>query len=111
MESKNTPQAIQYFWRILDVRHKGGIDTFTVNMFLREIVKKLEEKNKIGYKIDDIKDELWDMAKPKREECITLHDLLQSGQADTIIACLIDAKAFFAYDQRESAAVDLFDEF
>lgn len=42
MENKKTPEAIQYFWRILDVYNKGAIDTFIINMFFRPIVGKLE---------------------------------------------------------------------
>ena len=35
MENKKTPQSLHYFWRILDVFHKGAIDTFVINMFFR----------------------------------------------------------------------------
>ncbi len=38
MENKKSHQAIQYFWRILDVRRKGGLDTFTINMFFRSVI-------------------------------------------------------------------------
>jgi serine/threonine-protein phosphatase 2A regulatory subunit B'' len=35
MENKKSPESLQYFWRILDVYHKGAIDTFIINMFFR----------------------------------------------------------------------------
>jgi len=65
------------------------------------------------YKIEDIKDELWDMAKPQSPYCITLQDLLRCGQGDTIVSMLIDAKAFYNYDQRESGgdASESFEDF
>ena len=44
MKNKKTQQAIQYFWRILDVRKKGAIDTFIINMFFRSVITKLESK-------------------------------------------------------------------
>ena len=44
MENKKTPQSLHYFWRILDVFHKGGIDTFGINMFFRQVISKLEQK-------------------------------------------------------------------
>ena len=53
--------------------------------------------------MDDVKDELWDMAKPKLPNAITLEDLLNCGVGDVITSMLIDAKAFYEYDQRESA--------
>lgn len=42
MENKKTPQSMHYFWRILDVFHKGAIDTFVINMFFRQVISKLE---------------------------------------------------------------------
>jgi hypothetical protein len=38
MENKKSPQALQYFWRVLDVYHKGAIDTFVINMFFRQVI-------------------------------------------------------------------------
>ena len=35
MENKKSPESLQYFWRVLDVYHKGAIDTFIINMFFR----------------------------------------------------------------------------
>ena len=42
------------------------------------------------------------MAKPQITQAITLQDLINSGQGDIIVSMLIDAKAFYDYDQRES---------
>lgn len=56
------------------------------------------EKN---FKTEDIKDEIFDMANPKERKVISLHDLYSCGQGDIILSILIDAKAFFDYDQRE----------
>lgn len=64
MENKKSPQALQYFFRVLDVFHKSALDTFVINMFFRAVIQKLETKVQTDYKIDDLKDELWDMAKP-----------------------------------------------
>ena len=49
-----------------------------------------------------MKDELWDMAKPKVPYAITLEDVLACGVGEVIVSMLIDAKAFYDYDQRES---------
>ncbi len=43
MENKKTPQALAYFFRILDVYHKGAIDTFIINMFFRPIVQVINK--------------------------------------------------------------------
>ena len=111
MENKKTVQSIQYFWKILDVYKKGAIDTFVINMFFRAIIQKLETKEKFGFRVEDVKDEIWDMAKPKHPYALTLEDLTTCGVGDTIIAMLIDAKDFYEYDQRESGVeVDDFDD-
>lgn len=102
MENKKTVQSIQYFWKILDVYKKGAIDTFVINMFFRAIIQKLETKEKFGFRVEDVKDEIWDMAKPKLPYALTLEDLTTCGVGDTIVGMLIDAKAFYEYDQRES---------
>ena len=105
MENKKSPQSLQYFWRIIDVNHKGAIDTFVINMFFRAVIDKLSLRLQNDYKVDDLKDELFDMAKPAMEKCIQLEDLIKCGQGDTIIKILVDAKGFYDYDQRETGGI------
>jgi len=52
--------------------------------------------------VEDVKDEIFDMAKPQVPHAITLLDMISCGQGDIIVSMLIDAKAFYDYDQRES---------
>ena len=35
MENKKEPQALQYFFRLLDVQHKGALTTFDLNYFFK----------------------------------------------------------------------------
>ncbi len=43
---------------------------------------------------------------------IGLNDLIKCQQGDTIVSMLIDAKAFFDYDQRENGqTLEVFDDF
>ena len=112
MENKKSPEALQYFWRILDVYHKGAVDSFIINMFFRSVIQKLEIMEKSGFNAEDIKDEIFDMAKPDVSMAITRGDLVKCGQGDTIVSMLIDAKAFFDYDQRENGqTLEVFDDF
>jgi serine/threonine-protein phosphatase 2A regulatory subunit B'' len=101
MENRKAPASIQYIWRAIDVYHKNAVDTFVLNMFYKQVVKKLLNRGKGEYKIDDIKDELWDMIKPKNENYITLQDVINSTYSDTVLSLLIDAKAFYLHDQKE----------
>ena len=104
MENKKSPQSLAYFWKILDIYGKGSIDSFVINMFFKEVKTKLTQKDpdvENNFKVEDIKDEIFDMAKPEIQNQITLADLINCGQGDTIVSILTDAKAFFGYDQRE----------
>jgi serine/threonine-protein phosphatase 2A regulatory subunit B'' len=42
------------------------------------------------------------MAKPASPHCITLQDLIKCGVGHIVVSMLIDAKAFYDYDQRET---------
>ena len=110
MENKKEPASIQYIWRALDVYHNNKIDTFVINMFFKGVIKKLLNRNKGEYRIDDIKDEIWDMIGPKNQLYITLEDVLNSKYSDTVIALLIDAKAFYQHDQKEMPFIEEFVE-
>jgi len=102
MENRKSPAALQYIWRAIDVYHKNAVDTFIINMFYRQVLRKLDNRNKGGLRIDDIKDEIWDMIKPKNNNYITLQDILASSYADTVLSLLIDAKSFYLHDQKEN---------
>jgi serine/threonine-protein phosphatase 2A regulatory subunit B'' len=110
LENRKAPASIQYIWRAIDVYHKNAVDTFVINMFYRQVVQKLVNRGKGLYKIDDIKDEIWDMIKPKNSNYITLQDILASSYSDTVLSLIIDAKAFFHHDQKESQLVEEFED-
>jgi len=90
---------------VLDVFHKGAIDTFVINMFFRAVISKLEQRIQNDYKVDDLKDELMDMAKPSLPHCIQFDDLIKCGSGDIIVKILIDCKGFYDYDQRETGGI------
>ena len=43
------------------------------------IFQKLEAKEKFGFNVEDVKDEIFDMAKPKVPNAITYSDLINCG--------------------------------
>ena len=110
MENKKEPASIQYIWRAIDVYHNNKVDTFVINMFFRGVIKKLINRDKGEYRIDDIKDEIWDMIHPKNPHYITLQDVLNSKYSDTVLSLLIDAKAFYQHDQKEMPYIEEFAE-
>mmetsp|Transcript_27958 Transcript_27958/g.64522 ORF Transcript_27958/g.64522 Transcript_27958/m.64522 type:complete len:476 (+) Transcript_27958:74-1501(+) len=112
MENKNSQQAIQYFWKLIDVHHTGKIDGFVISYFFSAITRQLQEKNFDGGQasVDDVKDEIFDMVKAKEPNYITYEDLVNCGQGGTVLSMLIDAAAFWRYDNRESLMIDSDDE-
>ena len=110
MENKKEPASIQYIWRAIDVYHNNKIDTFVINMFFKGVIKKLMNRDRGEYRIDDIKDEIWDMIHPKNPHYITLQDVLNSKYSDTVLSLLIDAKAFYQHDQKEMPYIEEFAE-
>jgi serine/threonine-protein phosphatase 2A regulatory subunit B'' len=43
---------------------------------------------------------------------ITLNDMIKCGQGDIIVSMMIDAKAFFDYDQRENGnTLEVYDDY
>lgn len=55
---------------------------------------------------EDVKDEIFDMVRPKDPYKITLQDLINCGQGDTVISILIDLNGFWTYENREVLASD-----
>ena len=101
MNNSKHPSSIQCIWRAICVYLKNVAHTFVIIMFYRVVVKKLYNINKGKYKVDDIKDEIWDMIKPKNPNYITLQDVPKSPYGDLVLLMLIDAKEFYLYDQKE----------
>lgn len=107
MENKGTRQAIQYLWKLIDIFHRGAIDGFVINYFFRAVVRVLEAKDvKDVASVDDVKDEVFDMVKPKDPKCITCKDLIDCRVGGTVLSMLIDAAAFWRYDNRESLMME-----
>lgn len=106
MENKNSRQAIQYFWKLIDIHHKNCLDSFTINYFFRAIFRLLCTKNIDVPPVDDVKDEIFDMVKSEKPGIITMQDLINCRQGGTVLSMLIDAAAFWRYDHRESLLME-----
>jgi serine/threonine-protein phosphatase 2A regulatory subunit B'' len=106
MENKKEPQSIQYLFRILDVRHEGFLNVFSLNYFFRAIQQQMREHNQDLVLFQDVKDEIFDMVKPRDPLRITLADLVRSGHGDTVISILTDLNGFWSYENREVLVVD-----
>ena len=52
-------------------------------------------------RFEDVKDEIFDMVRPKDPLRIKLQDLIDCGKGETVISILIDLDGFWTYENRE----------
>lgn len=98
----STPEAIGYFFRLLDLKAAKRLASFEICYFFRAVICKcLELGEEPNCTVADVQDEIFDMVKPRNPLCITLADLLDCKVGNTVIGMLTDVNAFFAYDRRE----------
>jgi len=106
MENKNTREALQYFWKAIDIHHAGYIDGLVINYFFGDIVKMLQTKTFDVASVDDVKNEIFDMVKTNRPGIITFQDLINCRQGGVVLSMLIDSAAFWRYDNRETLLME-----
>eukprot|EP00899_Mesostigma_viride_P024449 jgi/Mesvir1/5189/Mv15322-RA.1 len=104
MENKKAPEALAYFFAVLDIHQTGELTVFNVHAFFRVVHEKWIAGGNYELSAADVRDEIWDMVKPRDPLKITLDDLIASKVGDTVVSMLIDVNAFWAYDNRESLA-------
>lgn len=110
LENRKEPQALQYMFRILDVQAVGHLNIFSLNFFFREIQEEMKKHGHEPVKFLDVKDEIFDMVKPEDPYKITLQDLVNSGQGETVTSILIDLNGFWTYENRELLVQDINNE-
>lgn len=106
LENQKEPQALHYFFRILDIDGRGYLNVFTLNYFFRSIQEQMRKHNQEPVNFEDVKDEIFDMVKPADPCKITLQDLINCGQGDVVSSILIDLNGFWTYENREVLVAD-----
>ncbi len=101
MENRKEQQALQYFFRLLDVQGKSYLNVFALNYFFRAIQQQMIHHGQEPISFADVKDEIFDMVKPADPLKITLQDLINSNHGETVVSILIDLNGFWTYENRE----------
>ncbi|XP_037813861.1 serine/threonine-protein phosphatase 2A regulatory subunit B'' subunit gamma-like isoform X1 [Lucilia sericata] len=101
LDNRHEPQSLHYLFRILDVQHKGYLTAQTLHYFFKGIQEQIRAVNAESVNFEDLKDEIFDMVKSKDPYKITLQDLINCGQAETVVSILIEFHKFWAYENRE----------
>ncbi|VDP02792.1 unnamed protein product [Soboliphyme baturini] len=95
------PASLRYFFKIFDVRQQNFLDALDINYFFRGIQRALIEQDQQPIEFQDIKDEIFDIVKPADRNIITLDDLINCDQGDTIVNILTDVNGFLSYENRD----------
>ena len=66
----------------------------------------LTEQDQPMVTYEDMKDEIFDMVKPKDPLRIKLQDLIVCGHGDTVVSILTDLNGFWTYENREYLVTD-----
>ncbi|XP_070073020.1 serine/threonine-protein phosphatase 2A regulatory subunit B'' subunit gamma-like isoform X2 [Drosophila takahashii] len=101
MENRKSLPSMHYIFRILDINQQGYLTAQTLRYFYDGIEARLKTSKTEGVKFQDLKDEIFDMVRPRDPLKITLKDLINSGQGDTVLSILIEFDKFLAYEYRE----------
>uniref|UniRef100_A0A8C5USK4 Protein phosphatase 2 regulatory subunit B''gamma n=1 Tax=Microcebus murinus TaxID=30608 RepID=A0A8C5USK4_MICMU len=102
LENRKEPAALQYIFKLLDIENKGYLNVFSLNYFFRAIQELMKIHGQDPVSFQDVKDEIFDMVKPKDPLKISLQDLINSNQGDTVTTILIDLNGFWTYENREA---------
>ncbi|XP_046458260.1 serine/threonine-protein phosphatase 2A regulatory subunit B'' subunit gamma-like [Daphnia pulex] len=105
MDNKKEPQALQYFFRLLDVNHRNHLNTFDLHFYFKGVQELMQQHKQEVVAFDDVNDEIFDMVRPADPSKITLHDLINCGYGETVINILIDLDGFWTYENREAVVV------
>uniref|UniRef100_A0AAV2JHK0 Serine/threonine-protein phosphatase 2A regulatory subunit B'' subunit gamma n=1 Tax=Knipowitschia caucasica TaxID=637954 RepID=A0AAV2JHK0_KNICA len=101
LENRKEPAALQYIFKLLDMENQGYLNVFSLNYFFRAIQEQMKVHAQEPVSFQDVKDEIYDMVKPKDPYKITLQDLVTCCQGDTVVSILIDLNGFWSYENRE----------
>ncbi|XP_074146784.1 serine/threonine-protein phosphatase 2A regulatory subunit B'' subunit gamma isoform X3 [Sminthopsis crassicaudata] len=102
LENRKEPAALQYIFKLLDIENRGYLNVFSLNYFFRAIQELMKIHGQDPVSFQDVKDEIFDMVKPKDPLKISLQDLISSNQGDTVTTILIDLNGFWTYENREA---------
>lgn len=105
LENRHEPQSLQYLFKILDVDHVGYLTAFTLNYFFKGIQEQIESHKAEPVTFEDVKNEIFDMVKPVDPTKITVKDLVNCGQGETVVSILIEFHRFWSYENRENFSI------
>uniref|UniRef100_A0A1I7XH04 EF-hand domain-containing protein n=1 Tax=Heterorhabditis bacteriophora TaxID=37862 RepID=A0A1I7XH04_HETBA len=103
VESREEPASIRYLFRCVDLWDDGYLCREEVKLMVDSLLTNLISiAGGFAPSVDDVVDEIFDMAKPVEPTRITLDDIIKSTRGSTIFGIMIDIETFIKYENREN---------
>jgi serine/threonine-protein phosphatase 2A regulatory subunit B'' len=101
VEDKRTPQAIEYWFRCLDLDGDGVISLYELSFFYEDQYERmLCSRVSDVWKFDDFVCSLMDLVKPEKSHIITLQDLKRCGSSNLFFDMIFDLRKYDSYIRR-----------
>ncbi|KAK9717703.1 Serine/threonine-protein phosphatase 2A regulatory subunit B'' subunit alpha [Basidiobolus ranarum] len=98
--NKNSPTAIEYWFRCLDIDGDGLLTVFELEYFYEEQLSRMEYAGVEYVGLDDCFCQMSDLVKPKKEGIITLMDLKNCPEASVFFDMFFNLSRFIDYESR-----------
>ncbi len=110
-EDKQTPTALQYWFRCVDINGDGFIGTTDCEFFYSEQIERMKQLSLVPIPFQDVHNQMLDMIKPLHVNQISIKDLKQSKMASVFFSSLFNLNKFLliengANDKRIMKRVD-----
>ncbi|KAI8612731.1 hypothetical protein BC830DRAFT_1194769 [Chytriomyces sp. MP71] len=96
LENPAAPESVAWQFKLLDVESKNVLDEFVLKTLFKGVVDKMIHFQHEAPNVEDVVNEVFDMANGKRYHEITLEDLVKCGVGGTITTILTDCRGFWA---------------
>jgi hypothetical protein len=100
-EYRGSVPSLRFFFRLLDVQHRGAFGAPEIRFFFDRVRAALLESGHEPVDTANVADEILDMVFPAAPGRVTLNDLRRCRVGAIVCAILFDAQAFLAFDTRE----------
>ncbi|KAJ3323998.1 Serine/threonine-protein phosphatase 2A regulatory subunit B'' subunit alpha [Boothiomyces sp. JEL0866] len=101
VEDKRTPQAIEYWFRCLDLDGDGVISLYELTHFYADQLERMKcSRISDEWKMNDFICSLIDLVKPKNPNYFTLSDLKRSGSAPLFYDMIFDLRKYDSHIRR-----------
>ena len=100
-EDKETPTALEYWFRCVDLDGDGAITPTEMRYFYQEQVHRMECISQEVVQFEDVLCQISDMIHPSVEGRFTMRDLRKSGHAATFFNILTNLSKLIAHENRD----------